>query len=103
MVLNTLLKENSLKFQRTKSVCFVAPCTKCEGQSDEESTLQGTPLTTVIILSNGRHQNPLPNACLRLGSSIEVRVFSLFKCFVPFNAQKKNGIHLQFCFCLIRS
>jgi hypothetical protein len=31
---------------------------------------------------------PPSKACLRFGSSIEVRVFSLFKCFVPFNVKK---------------
>jgi hypothetical protein len=33
---------------------------------------------------------PLSKACLRFGLSIEVRLFSLFKCFVPFNVQKKT-------------
>jgi len=33
---------------------------------------------------------PPSKACLRFGFSIEVRLFSLFKCFVPFNVQKKK-------------
>jgi len=28
-----------LKFQTPKPLCSVAPCSKCEGQTDEDSTL----------------------------------------------------------------